>query len=43
MPGHKYGLVYPGLGWVVWRDRAAIPDDLIFWYEYNPKSQRIYV
>jgi glutamate decarboxylase len=28
--GHKYGLVYPGLGWVVWRDRAALPEDLVF-------------
>ncbi|MCB5292249.1 glutamate decarboxylase [Arthrobacter sp. SO3] len=28
--GHKYGLVYPGLGWVVWRDEEAFPDDLIF-------------
>ena len=28
--GHKYGLVYPGIGWVVWRDRAALPEDLIF-------------
>ncbi len=27
--GHKYGLVYPGLGWVVWRDSAALPEDLI--------------
>ena len=23
--GHKYGLVYPGLGWIVWRDTAALP------------------
>ena len=23
--GHKYGLVYPGIGWVVWRDRADLP------------------
>ncbi len=29
--GHKYGLVYPGVGWVVWRDAAARPEDLIFW------------
>jgi glutamate decarboxylase len=28
--GHKYGLVYPGVGWVVWRDRAALPADLVF-------------
>jgi len=32
--GHKYGLVYPGVGWVVWRDEAALPDDLIFWVNY---------
>jgi len=32
--GHKYGLVYPGVGWVVWRDAAALPDDLIFWVNY---------
>ncbi|MCY0897649.1 MAG: glutamate decarboxylase [Firmicutes bacterium] len=28
--GHKYGLVLPGLGWALWRDRALVPDDLIF-------------
>src|SRR5947208_12913536 len=32
--GHKYGLVYPGVGWVVWRDSAALPQDLIFWVNY---------
>jgi len=32
--GHKYGLVYPGVGWVVWRDADALPDDLIFWVNY---------
>ena len=32
--GHKYGLVYPGLGWVVWRDEAALPEDLIFRVSY---------
>jgi glutamate decarboxylase len=32
--GHKYGLVYPGVGWIVWRDSAALPDDLIFWVNY---------
>ena len=24
--GHKYGLVYPGVGWVVWRDHEALPE-----------------
>jgi glutamate decarboxylase len=32
--GHKYGLVYPGVGWVVWRDPEALPEDLIFWVNY---------
>ena len=32
--GHKYGLVYPGVGWVLWRDAAALPDELIFNVNY---------
>jgi len=32
--GHKYGLVYPGVGWAVWRDADALPEDLIFWVNY---------
>jgi glutamate decarboxylase len=32
--GHKFGLVYPGVGWVVWRDAQALPDDLIFRVNY---------
>jgi glutamate decarboxylase len=32
--GHKYGLVYPGVGWVVWRDSDALPEDLIFRVNY---------
>ncbi len=32
--GHKYGLVYPGVGWVVWRDAAALPEDLVFRVNY---------
>jgi glutamate decarboxylase len=32
--GHKYGLVYPGVGWVVWRETAALPEDLIFRVNY---------
>ncbi|MBV7412732.1 glutamate decarboxylase [Dermabacteraceae bacterium TAE3-ERU27] len=31
---HKYGLVYPGLGWVVWRDTDVLPEDLIFKVSY---------
>jgi glutamate decarboxylase len=32
--GHKYGLVYPGVGWVIWRDAEALPKDLIFDVNY---------
>jgi glutamate decarboxylase len=32
--GHKYGLVYPGVGWVIWRDSAGLPKDLIFNVDY---------
>ncbi|WP_084105629.1 glutamate decarboxylase [Demequina sp. NBRC 110056] len=32
--GHKYGLVYPGLGWAVWRDRDVLPEDMIFRVSY---------
>jgi glutamate decarboxylase len=32
--GHKYGRVYPGVGWVIWRDSAALPEDLVFRVNY---------
>jgi glutamate decarboxylase len=32
--GHKYGLVYPGVGWAIWRDKQALPRDLIFDVNY---------
>ncbi|PFN64922.1 glutamate decarboxylase [Bacillus cereus] len=32
--GHKYGLVYPGLGWIIWREADDLPDDLIFRVSY---------
>jgi glutamate decarboxylase len=32
--GHKYGLVYPGVGWVVWRGPEALPEDLVFKVNY---------
>jgi glutamate decarboxylase len=32
--GHKFGLVYPGVGWIIWRDAAALPKDLIFNVNY---------
>jgi len=32
--GHKFGLVYPGLGWVVWAKQEYLPDELIFSVSY---------
>ncbi|MGK2882533.1 MAG: glutamate decarboxylase [Mycobacterium sp.] len=32
--GHKYGLTYPGLGFVVWRNRDGLPDELVFRVNY---------
>ena len=32
--GHKYGLVYPGLGWVVWKDKAYLPKEMSFSVNY---------
>jgi glutamate decarboxylase len=32
--GHKYGLVYPGLGWVLWRTRDLLPEELVFKVSY---------
>jgi glutamate decarboxylase len=32
--GHKYGLVYPGVGWVIWRDAESLPKELIFDVNY---------
>jgi glutamate decarboxylase len=32
--GHKYGLVYPGVGWAIWRDQAALPRELVFDVNY---------
>jgi glutamate decarboxylase len=32
--GHKFGLVYPGVGWLVFRDEHQLPDDLVFYEDY---------
>ncbi len=32
--GHKFGLVYPGLGWVVWKDKQYLPDEMNFSVNY---------
>lgn len=32
--GHKYGLVYPGIGWILWREQECVPEKLIFRVSY---------
>jgi glutamate decarboxylase len=32
--GHKYGLVFPGVGWVIWRSPEDLPEDLVFHVNY---------
>ncbi|MDQ0150343.1 glutamate decarboxylase [Eubacterium multiforme] len=32
--GHKYGLVYPGIGWVLWKDEQYLPKELVFEVSY---------
>ncbi|KAM5344412.1 hypothetical protein ACJ41O_012949 [Fusarium nematophilum] len=37
--GHKYGLVYPGVGWVVWRGPEYLPQELVFNINYLGANQ----
>src|SRR6201746_2428986 len=32
--GHKYGLTYPGIGFVVWRSKEYLPEELVFHVNY---------
>ena len=32
--GHKFGLVYPGVGWLVFRDHRQLPEELVFYEDY---------
>ncbi len=35
--GHKYGLVYPGLGWLIFRETTDLAEDLVFYENYLGK------
>ena len=35
----RYGLVYPGVGWVIWRNRACVDESLIFHVAYLGTDQ----
>lgn len=37
--GHKYGLVYAGVGWIIWRSKEDLPEDLIFHINYLGAEQ----
>jgi glutamate decarboxylase len=32
--GHKFGLVYPGIGWLIFRDEHQLPEELVFYEDY---------
>jgi len=36
--GHKFGLVYPGIGWLVFREKSDLADDLVFMENYLGKT-----
>lgn len=36
--GHKFGMVYPGIGWLVFRAKEDLPDDLVFYENYLGKT-----
>jgi glutamate decarboxylase len=36
--GHKFGLVYPGIGWLVFRERRDLSEDLVFYENYLGKT-----
>lgn len=36
--GHKYGLVYPGIGWLVFREKSDLAEDLVFYENYLGKT-----
>ncbi|KAL2499082.1 Glutamate decarboxylase 1 [Abeliophyllum distichum] len=37
--GHKYGLVYAGIGWAIWRNKEDLPEELIFHINYLGADQ----
>jgi len=36
--GHKFGLVYPGIGWLVFREASDLPEELVFLENYLGKT-----
>lgn len=40
--GHKFGLVYAGVGWIIWRDEGQLPKHLIFELHYLGGTEESY-
>ena len=40
--GHKFGLVYAGVGWIIWRDEAYLPKHLVFELHYLGGTEESY-
>jgi len=40
--GHKYGLVYPGVGWLLFKNKTDLPEDLIFYVNYLGSEEATY-
>ncbi len=40
--GHKFGLVYPGIGWLLFKDRSDLPDELVFRVNYLGAEEETY-
>jgi len=36
--GHKFGLVYPGIGWLIFREQSDLAEDLVFYENYLGKK-----
>ncbi|CZT12370.1 related to glutamate decarboxylase [Rhynchosporium graminicola] len=40
--GHKFGLVYAGVGWIIWRDEQYLPKHLVFELHYLGGTEESY-
>jgi glutamate decarboxylase len=40
--GHKFGLVYAGVGWIIWRDESLLPKHLVFELHYLGGTEESY-
>src|SRR4029079_936591 len=36
--GHKFGMVYPGIGWLIFREKSDLAEDLVFYENYLGKT-----